>query len=71
MKNNGFDNIEHIRICPLCGQAYAGHPAISRTDNETPICADCGAREALTAFGLGSDEIEQIIAIIRRSEGRA
>ena len=30
------DNIVQIRICPLCGEAYGDHPAISRIDNETP-----------------------------------
>lgn len=33
--------------CPLCGRKYAGYPAISRKDNETEICPDCGTKEAL------------------------
>lgn len=38
------------RICPLCGQAYTDPPALSRKDNETDICPDCGMMEALTAI---------------------
>lgn len=35
------------RICPLCGQKYIGYPSISRKDNKTEICPDCGVKEAL------------------------
>ena len=38
------------QICPKCGKEYIGYPAISREDNKTPICPDCGVREALTSF---------------------
>lgn len=64
------DNISQIRICPLCGEAYAGHPAISRTDNETLICADCGTREALASIGISEAEREKIISIINRATRR-
>lgn len=37
-------------ICPKCGQVYNGRPAISRDDNKTKICSDCGNREAFRAF---------------------
>ena len=39
------------RTCPLCGQIYIGYPALSRADNETLICPDCGTREALQGLG--------------------
>jgi len=35
------------RVCPVCGETYTGYPAISRRDNLTEICPDCGTREAL------------------------
>lgn len=35
--------------CPICGQEYTGAPALSRTDNQTLICPDCGTRQALAA----------------------
>ena len=38
------------KVCPKCNKAYAGHPALSRADNKTEICPDCGVREALDAF---------------------
>lgn len=38
------------RICPICGQAYTEPPALSRKDNATDICPDCGMIEALAAI---------------------
>ena len=32
--------------CPKCGKYYAGYPALSRVDNKTEICPECGVREA-------------------------
>ena len=49
-------NILHIRKCPRCGKSYAAPPALSRTDNETLICPDCGTREALASIGIKADE---------------
>jgi Zn ribbon nucleic-acid-binding protein len=34
--------------CPKCGKRYAkGKGALSRRDNKTEICSDCGFREAI------------------------
>jgi len=57
-----------IAVCPLCGSAYRGIPAFSRTDNETPICPDCGTRQALAGIGVGRDEQERILHIIHRRQ---
>lgn len=38
--------------CPKCKRTYRGEPAISRYDNKTEICSDCGLAEALSAFIL-------------------
>ena len=48
--------------CPICGQEYTGAPALSRTDNQTLICPDCGTRQALAAIGVQDTEavIERI-----------
>ncbi len=59
-----------IRTCPICGTAYRGHPAISRTDNESPICPDCGTRQALTSIGIDAEEQEKILDAIHRSMDR-
>ena len=55
-------------ICPVCGQTYTGRPALSRKDNETFICPDCGIREALTSIGVNEAEQEQILAAVHRHE---
>ena len=55
-----------VRVCPICGQEYTDRPAISRTDGETPICPDCGTRQALESLGIDTDEQEKIITAIHR-----
>ena len=62
MKNE----ISQIRVCPLCGKAYTEPPALSRMDNETLICPDCGTRQALQSIGVDAEEQEQIIETIHR-----
>ena len=59
-----------VRVGPICGQEYTDRPAISRTDGETPICPDCGTRQALESLGIDTDEQEKIITAIHRSMGR-
>ena len=56
-----------IKICPRCKKAYHGAPALSRQDNETLICPDCGTREALKSIGVKPSEQEEILETIRRS----
>ncbi len=65
------DNVITIdfRLCPRCGCAYHGVPALSREDNETLICPDCGTREALASIGVDSTEQEQILNTIHRCMG--
>ena len=41
-----------VRICPKCGKTYCEEPALSKKDNRTSICPDCGMKEALEAAGL-------------------
>lgn len=41
---------EGARVCPICGKAYTGAPAVSRRDNHTVICPECGIREAMEDF---------------------
>ena len=38
------------RRCPKCGRIFTSPPALSRKDNKTEICSDCGTKEALEAF---------------------
>ena len=59
------------RTCPICGRSYTGHPALSRTDNDTLICPDCGTRQALASIGVDEKEQEEILATIHRNcDGR-
>ena len=51
-------------VCPICAQTYHGRPALSRLDNMTEICPDCGTRQALESIGVKPEEQEQILGII-------
>ena len=66
MKNN----VVRTTVCPLCGRLYHGYPALSRTDNETLICPDCGTREAFQSIGVEADEQERILETIHRHMDR-
>lgn len=55
------DNITRMAVCPHCGMAYYEPPALSREDNETLICPDCGTREVLESMGVDAEEQEHII----------
>ena len=57
----------HERICPICGKKYSAFPALSRTDNETLICPDCGTRQALDSIGISPEEQDKILSIIHRT----
>lgn len=58
-------------VCPTCGKLYRGEPALSRRDNETRLCPDCGTREALERLGVSVEEQQAILDTIHRCEGRA
>ena len=64
------DNIVRIARCPVCGKYYAGVPAISRKDNQTQICPDCGTREALESIGVSKEEQDSILKTIHNCEAR-
>ena len=63
MKEN---NMIRLSVCPRCGRSFCEPPALSRLDNETLICPDCGTRQALQSIGVDSAEQEQIIETIHR-----
>lgn len=66
MKNN----VTRLSICPRCGKPFTEPPALSRLDNETLICPDCGTREALESIGVDKAEQDQIIETIHRSSSQ-
>lgn len=61
------DNIARIAVCPRCGGTYCGRPALSREDNETAICPDCGTREALESIGISAEEQDSILESIHQT----
>lgn len=42
-----------MKICPKCGRKFRRLLAMSRTDNKTMICDDCGTMEALASVFHG------------------
>lgn len=62
-----IDAEARIKICPRCGNAYHGAPALSWRDDGMMICPDCGTREALESIGVKPQEQDEILEAIHRS----
>ena len=58
------ETIARTAVCPRCGKVYTDRPAISRTDDKTPICPDCGTRESLESIGIDTAEQDKILRAI-------
>lgn len=56
------------RKCPLCGKTYTDIPALSRADNVTLICPDCGTRQALQDFGVWGEDADRILGLIHNAK---
>ena len=54
------------KVCPICQREYTGYPAISRVDNKTQICSDCGVREAMAYMGVDPGETERVLDVIHQ-----
>lgn len=52
------------KVCPICGKPYTDPPALSRMDNKTLICSNCGVHQALEAAGIDSETQEEILRAI-------
>ena len=57
------ERVRTPQTCQKCGQAYTERPAYSRVDG-SPICPDCGTREALESIGVSVEEQDKILGII-------
>ena len=59
------ERIENMK-CPRCGKEVNKLLALSRADNRTMICDECGTKEALDAAGLteGSSIRNSILACV-------
>lgn len=42
--------ILELQRCPKCKKEFTEYPALSRNDNKTEICPECGVKEAVEAF---------------------
>lgn len=52
-KGIGFRSVlssGNSKICPICGRKYTEPPALSRRDNSTQICPQCGTAEAIEDY---------------------
>ena len=58
------ETMSRAAVCPRCGKVYTDRPAISRVDDKTPICPDCGTREALESIGIDTVEQDKILRAI-------
>ena len=56
-----------LRKCPKCGKLFSERGAVSRADNVTIICPDCGTREALESIGVDETEQEKILDTIHNT----
>ena len=56
-----------FRKCPKCGKLFSERGAVSRVDNVTIVCSDCGTREALESIGVDEKEQEKILDTIHSS----
>ena len=48
-----------MKICPRCGREYERLLALSRKDNKTMICDQCGTEEALEDYQKGMNQTPQ------------
>ena len=57
-----------MKKCPKCGKEYERLLALSRKDNKTMICDECGVKEALDDAGIGEKDPNRadILKAVRR-----
>ncbi len=58
-------------ICPICKKEFNNHPAISRKDNKTEICSECGIVEEINCFEPDKKKAQKLINSILKYEKRA
>lgn len=47
---NSKDDNKSKKICPICKKVFYDYPAISRKDNKTLVCSECGMNEIMDVF---------------------
>lgn len=48
-------------LCPICNKELGQYPAISRKDDKTKICSECGTLEALKAWEDSLNDKEKAV----------
>ena len=53
--------------CPICKKEITSWPSISRVDNKTDICSDCGLTESLESWlGKGHPQIDELSTELKK-----
>ncbi len=61
-------SIQPRRTCPRCDREYVDCPALSRRDNATDICPDCGVEEAMIDAGFVQSGLTLADAALTRDQ---
>lgn len=57
-----------MNVCTRCGKEFDYPPALSRSDNKSPVCRVGGSAEALEAVGASEEEKERVLAEVSAHE---
>ena len=63
-----YEEDEILPVCPICQKAYSRHPAISRRDNRTHICPDCGLRQGMCEYGIPIGLQDTLLKLVHEKE---
>ena len=55
--------------CPRCKHEMSKYPAISRRDNKTEICSECGIQEAMFDYVMAFSDNQNLKAIKEAEKG--
>ena len=58
-----------MQICPKCGRSFNRLLALSRADNKTMICDECGIMEALDSLPKGFLTPQERARIVAEATG--
>ena len=59
IRENELHGFDAFPVCPRCNKDYTEKPSISRDDNTTEICPNCGIQEALIAYMRNTKKIRE------------